>query len=123
MLVSGKVGIEAQRERARSAALTELVRQLDGWRQSTAPCPTHRASRCPLMREIQAFCYFWPVQRPEAPAAPTPPGQPTTLATEQERAAEEGFLREVAPAREAPAVIHLGPPAAEIEEEGEGVQI
>jgi len=46
------------------------------------------------------------VQTPEASAAPSAPGQSTTRATEPER--------ELPPAREAPAVIYLGPPVDEL---------
>jgi hypothetical protein len=46
-------------------------------------------------------------------------GQWTTHATEPQRAAQEKFSREAAAAREAPAVIHLGPPSDELDNAAE----
>jgi MobA/MobL family len=52
------------------------------------------------------------VQAQEPTAAPSAPGQETTRTTPHERGPEQH--REPPPAREAPAVIHLGPPAEEL---------
>jgi len=54
------------------------------------------------------------VQTREAPAAASAPEQTNTRSTEPQQAAEEIFSREARPAREAPRVIHLGPPADEL---------
>jgi hypothetical protein len=59
------------------------------------------------------------VQAREASAAPSAPEQTNMRSTEPQRAAEEIFFREARPAREAPRVIHLGPPADELDHAAE----
>ena len=59
------------------------------------------------------------VETPEPPTASSAPEPANTRSTEPQRTAEEPSWREARPAREAPRVIHLGPPADELDRAAE----
>jgi hypothetical protein len=103
--------IDLQAARAERQAREAARGQVDDIRPETASRDFSRAAE--TAPEAQ--------EREKHGRAADAPDQTTTRSTEPQRAAEEIFSREARPAREAPRVIHLGPPAAELDHAAEQV--